>query len=88
MQKEFINGVPYYLDKEAVYLANDSAPTLIGSYSEKRLNFHENHLIKLQEQLTFWRSQQHPRVRKPTAPSSRKSRNAKAGVTEVSDSDS
>ena len=88
MQKEFINGVPYLIDKGAVYLANDSTPTLIGTYAEKRLNFHENHLLKLQENLTLWRSQQLPRVRKPTAPSSRKSRNTKAGVTEVSDDES
>ena len=88
MQKEFINGVPYLIDKGSVYLANDSTPILIGTYTEKRLSFHENHIINLQEQLTLWRSQQLPRVRKPTAPSSRKSRNAKAGVTEVSDNDS
>jgi hypothetical protein len=87
MQKEFINGIPYHLDKGSVYLANDSTSTLIGTYSEKRLSFHANHLVKLQEQLTLWRTQQLPRVRKPTAPSSRKSRNTKAGVTEVSDDD-
>jgi len=87
MQKEFINGVPYYIDKDAVYTADDYESILIGKYAEKRLEFHANHLEKLQERLKAWRSEQTPRVRKPTAPSARKSRNAKAGVTEVSDND-
>jgi hypothetical protein len=87
MQKEFINGVPYYLDKGTVYTADEHSSILIGKYAEKRLEFHTNHLEKLKERLKAWRSEQTPRVRKPTAPTSRKSRNAKAGVTEVSDTD-
>jgi len=87
MQKEFINGVPYYLDKGTVYTADENNSTLIGNYTEKRLEFHANHLEKLKDRLKAWRSEQISRVRKPTAPTSRKSRNAKAGVTEVSDND-
>ena len=87
MQKEFINGVPYHLDAGAVYTADENNSILIGKYTEKRLEFHTNHLDKLKDRLKTWRSEQVPRVRKPTAPSSRKSRNAKAGVTEVSDTD-
>ena len=87
MQKEFINGVPYFIEKGTVYLADDSTPTNIGTYTEKRLTYHENHLEKLQERLTAWRSEQCSRIRKPTIPSSRKTRNAKAGITEVFDND-
>jgi len=88
MQKEFINGVPYYIDKGTIYLADDTNPVQIGTYTETRLEFHANHLQKLQEHLTAWRNEQKSRVRKPTAPSSRKSRNAKAGIREVSDDES
>ena len=88
MQKEFINGVPYFTDKTgALYLADDSNPIHIGKHQEQKINFHENLIANLQERLTTWRAEQSSRVRKPTAPSSRKSRNAKAGVTEVSDHD-
>jgi len=87
MQKEFINGVPYFTDKGAIHLCDESNATCIGSYANQVLTYHENHLAKLQERLTIWRAEQQPRVRKPTAPSSRKSRNTKAGVTEVSNDD-
>jgi hypothetical protein len=86
MQKEFINGVPYFRDKTNIYLSTE--PTVqIGTYTDEHLEFYTNHLNNLQERLTLWRSEQRSRIRKPTIPSARKSRNTKAGVTEVPDTD-
>lgn len=87
MQKEFINGVPYFTEKGTLYTYNESNPVCIGKYDKTTINYHENHISNLQEHLITWRAEQQSRVRKPTKPSSRKARNIKAGITEVSDTD-
>jgi len=87
MQKEFINGVPYFTDKGALYLCDETNATRIGTYADQNITYNENHIETLKERLATWRAEQVSRVRKPTAPSSRKARNNKAGVTEVPNDD-
>ncbi len=66
MQRQIIQGVPYFTDKSnKVYTWDlDSEPILIGTYDGKSVTFSENHIAKLTDRLKIWRAAQVGRPRK------------------------
>ena len=71
MQRQTIDGVPYWTDKHnTVFVWDTEAPPFrIGTYdpASKRVTFDDGHLDKLTDRLSLWRSKQHPRARKSVA---------------------
>ena len=88
MQRNYINGVPYFTEKGNLHLWDETEPTLIGTYSADKITIKHDIITSLEPRLAVWRLQQSPRVRKPTPTASRKNRNNKATVTEASEDDS
>ena len=87
MQRKIIHGVPYFADKSSLFLWDETNPSPIGSINNDVITFKSELLPSLSDRLTEWRRAQVSRVRKPTDTSSRKNRNNKATVTEVSEDD-
>lgn len=76
MQKQIIHGIPYFTDKEKLYLWDGSA-TPIGTYVGDSITFTPNLLEHLSEKLSQWRTEQQPRIRKSAGTSARQSRASK-----------
>ncbi len=81
MQRQIIQGVPYFTDKSnKVYTWDlEADPILIGTYNgdTKTVTFTENHLAKLTDRLKVWRLSQVGRPRKSPPTASNGRRNAK-----------
>ena len=88
MQKTYINGVPYFTEKGNLHLWDEADPTLIGTCAGEKITIQHDIISKLEPRLAAWRHNQSSRVRKPTPTASRKNRNNKATVTEVSEDES
>ncbi len=85
MQRQIIQGVPYFTDKSnKVYTWDlESEPILIGTYNAESnsVTFTENHLTKLADRLKVWRANQVGRPRKSPTTASNGRRNAKKQQT-------
>jgi hypothetical protein len=66
MQKQIIDGVPYYVDASNKLYTWDKEPHLIGTYNPttKSVQFQPSHLAELTGHLTAWRALQVARARK------------------------
>ena len=84
MQKEIIHGIPYFRDKQTLYLW-DSSSTAIGTYENDIITFKPDLLSNLSEKLAIWRTEQESRIRKPTSNNSRRTRGSKSSKQEVED---
>jgi hypothetical protein len=91
MQREIINGVPYFIDGQSkLYTWEiESTPQHIGVYKSttQSIEYTEGFLEKLEGKLQSWRSKQEPRARKAKVTNSRGNRSRKVSVTESSDAD-
>ena len=89
MQRQIIDGVPYFLDNQnRLYLWDTEAPAChIGSYTDKKIIFTDT-VGKLGDRLNAWRSKQFPRLRKPAdAKPSKRRGNASSTTNAEEDSD-
>lgn len=81
MQRQIIQGIPYFTDKKNNLYTWDleAEPQLIGTYNPERnaVTFSEDHLSKLTERLQVWRAAQVSRPRKSPGTASNGRRNAK-----------
>ena len=85
MQKQILYGVPYYTDKQNLYIW-DPESVAIGTYQSETIAFQPDLLTTLNPRLTAWRAQQQSRVRKPTA-TSRRTRTSKTATTTTVEDD-
>lgn len=83
MQKQILHGVPYYTDKQTLYIW-DPESVAIGTYQGETITFQPNLITTLNPRLTAWRAEQKSRVRKPTA-TTRRTRASKATTEDVED---
>jgi hypothetical protein len=81
MQRQIIQGVPYFTDKKNNLYTWDleAEPQLIGTYNAESnsVTFAENHLSKLADRLQAWRVNQASRPRKSPGTASSGRRNTK-----------
>jgi len=85
MQKQILYGVPYYTDKQNLYIW-DPESVAIGTYQGETITFQPDLLATLNPRLTAWRAEQKSRVRKPTA-TSRRTRTSKTTAAESVEND-
>ena len=69
MQRQIVDGVPYFLDKHNGVFVWDSeaAPYRLGSYDPKakHVTYNDGVVEGLTDRLSSWRAKQLPRPRKP-----------------------
>jgi hypothetical protein len=85
MQKQILHGVPYYTDKQNLYIW-DPESVAIGTYQGETITFQPDLLTTLGPRLAAWRAEQQSRVRKPTA-TSRRTRASKTTAAESVEDD-
>jgi hypothetical protein len=90
MQRQIINGVPYFTDNQNRLFTWDTEaqPQLIGAYNPTTgvVTYESNHLDSLTTRLKVWREKQQPRDRKATN-SGRNSRGGASKPAENSEDD-
>jgi len=68
MQRQLLDGIPYFLDKHNTIYAWDSeaAPYRLGSYDPKtkHITYDDGIIDGLTDRLSSWRAKQFPRPRK------------------------
>lgn len=68
MQRQIIDGIPYFIDAQHRLYNWDieTTPQHVGSYdpATKRITFLDNYLSPLSDRLQEWRGKQQPRLRK------------------------
>ena len=68
MQRQIIDGIPYFIDAQHRLYNWDieTTPQHVGTYdpATKRITFLDNHLAPLADRLQDWRTKQQPRLRK------------------------
>jgi len=86
MQRQTIDGVPYWIDKHNTVFVWDTEaqPLRIGTYdpTSKHVSYDDGHFEKLADRLSLWRSNQRARPRKSVA---RGNRGNQAPSSESSD---
>lgn len=94
MQRQIVDGIPYFLDKHNTVFLWDSeaAPYRLGSYDPKakHVTYDDGVVNGLTDRLSAWRSKQNSRPRKPAGTSvrgtkGRGNRGKQATSTEDSD---
>jgi len=83
MQKQILYGVPYYTEKQNLYIW-DPESVAIGTYQSETITFQPDILTTLGPRLTAWRAEQKSRVRKPTA-TTKRTRANKTATASVED---
>ena len=90
MQRQLINGVPYFTDNQNRLFTWDTEaqPQHIGAYNPTTgvVTYEPDHLAKLATRLQVWREKQQPRDRKATN-GGRNSRGAAKKPAEDSEDD-
>ena len=66
MQRQIINGVPYYIDSAKKLYTFTDEPNHIGKFSDGLVTINPASYESLNEKLAEWRQSQNARVRKPT----------------------
>ena len=92
MQRQIVDGVPYFIDKQnTVYLWNTETtpPTRIGSYipTTKSVQLESGLTSKLNGKLEQWRAAQQPRPRRPAGAEKTSKRGRNAGKNEADESE-
>ena len=65
MQRQIINGVPYYIDSaKKIYTFTDE-PSHIGQFTDGFVTINPDSYMSLSAKLAEWRSNQSARTRKP-----------------------
>lgn len=94
MQRQIVDGIPYFLDKQNGVFVWDSeaAPYRLGTYDPKakHVTYHDGIIDGLADRLSSWRAKQLSRPRKPAGASvrgtkGRGNRSKQATPTENSD---
>lgn len=99
MQRQIINGVPYFTDAQSRLFTWDAEaqPQHLGTFEPTNpkstaaattatIRFNDNHLAKLTDRLQGWRAKQNARSRKPGAGAD-SSKDAAGGGNRLSQAD-
>ena len=65
MQRQIINGVPYYIDSANKIYTYTDEPSVIGEFTDGLLTINQAAYESLNAKLTEWRNSQFARTRKP-----------------------
>jgi len=68
MQRQIINGVPYYIDSANKIYTYTDEPSVIGEFTDGLLTINQAAYESLNAKLTEWRNAQSARTRKPALP--------------------
>jgi hypothetical protein len=66
MQRQIINGIPYYIDSAKKLYTFTDEPNHIGQFTDGLVTINPASYESLNAKLTEWRDSQNARVRKPT----------------------
>jgi hypothetical protein len=66
MQRQIINGIPYYIDSSNKIYTFTEEPAHIGQFTEGILTINPSSYESLDRKLKDWRESQSARTRKPT----------------------
>jgi hypothetical protein len=77
MQRQIINGIPYYIDSAKKLYTFTDEPNHIGQFSDGLVSINPASYESLNTKLAEWRESQNARVRKPIVASGTLATNTK-----------